>query len=46
MRKLIYLVLLAATCSLMLNACKSKDKDHSEDDMDSLTLVMTPESEA
>ncbi len=44
MRKLIYLVLLAATCSLMLNACKSKDKDHSDDEIEDLTLVVTPDA--
>lgn len=44
MRKLIYLVLLAATCSLMLNACKSKDKDHSDDEIEDLTLVATPDT--
>lgn len=44
MRKLIYLVLLAATCSLMLNACKSKDKDHSDEEMEDLTLVVTTDT--
>ena len=39
MRKLIYLLLLAAACSLVFNSCNRDDKDHSEDDIDSLTLL-------
>lgn len=39
MKKLMYLVLLAAGCSLMFKSCKGKDKEHSDDDMDSLTRI-------
>lgn len=39
MQKLTRLLLLTALISLAFASCKSKDKDHSEDDMDSLTLV-------
>jgi len=39
MKKLAYTLLLAACCSLLFTSCKDKEKDHSEDEMDSLTLV-------
>lgn len=40
MKKLAYILMLTAAVSLMCSSCKKKDKDHSEDDMDSLTLVV------
>lgn len=43
MKKLIYLVVLAATFSLAAS-CKGKDKEHSDDDMDGLTMVITVEN--
>lgn len=43
MKKLFYLVVLAATFSLA-TSCKSKDKDHSDEEMDDLTLVVSVES--
>lgn len=40
MKKLTYILMLVAAVSLVLSSCKSKDKEHSEDDMDSLTMVI------
>lgn len=43
MKKLFYLVVLAATFSLA-TSCKDKEKDHSEDEMDDLTLAVSVET--
>gem|GEM_PF-2178738 len=42
MKKFFYLVVLAATFSLAAS-CKGKDKEHNDDDMDGLTMVMASE---
>jgi ABC-type phosphate/phosphonate transport system substrate-binding protein len=42
MKKLFFLVAFAATISLA-TSCKDKEKDHSEDEMDDLTLVISAE---
>lgn len=46
MKKLAYILMLVATVSLAFSSCKSKDKEHSEDDMDSLTLVVDTHNQA
>ncbi len=43
MKKLFYLVVLAATFSLAAS-CKGKDKEHSDEDMEDMTMVVTPAS--
>jgi ABC-type phosphate/phosphonate transport system substrate-binding protein len=40
MKKLFFLVAMVATIS-MLASCGGKDKDHSEDEMEDLTLVVS-----
>ncbi len=39
MKKIIYLVVLAATFSLA-TSCNGKDKEHSDDDMEDMTMVV------
>lgn len=46
MKKVAYLLMLVTAVSLVLSSCKSKDKEHSEDDMDSLTLVVDTHNQA
>ncbi|MBK7442989.1 MAG: hypothetical protein IPI65_16120 [Bacteroidetes bacterium] len=43
MKKLIYLVVMAATFSLA-TSCKDKEKDHSDDDIDDITYVISADN--